>query len=53
MENRKKFSRKDFLKLGGLAAISLPTMTKVGQLGADSLVRSEEAYGGFRVRQLG
>ena len=45
-------SRKDFLKLGGLAAISLPTANLVGKVGSYDLLESPEEYGGFLVQQL-
>ncbi len=50
MKDKKNISRRDFLKLGGLAAVSLPAITKVGSIGGDDLLESKEAYGGFLVR---
>ncbi len=52
MTNKKKVTRRDFLKLGGLAAVSLPTINQVGRIENDDLLESEEAYGGFLVRRL-
>lgn len=48
----KKISRRDFLKLGGLSAVSLPVIRKVGNIGDQILLESEDMYGGFLVRQL-
>jgi len=45
-------NRRDFLKMGGITAVSLPLITKVGQIGNEALLESEEAYGGFLVRSL-
>ncbi len=50
--SERKISRRDFLKLGGLAAVSLPTINKVGKMGEYDLLESPEAYGGFLVRNL-
>ena len=51
MDN-KKISRRDFLKLGGLAAVSLPAINKVGKIGGQDLFESPDVYGGFLVKQL-
>jgi reductive dehalogenase len=48
----KKLSRRDFLKLGGLATMSLPTITRIGKVDGYSLLESEEAFGGFLVKQI-
>lgn len=48
-----KLNRRDFLKLGGLTAVSLPAIDIIGKLGNDNLLASEEVYGGFVIRQLG
>ena len=48
----KKLSRRDFLKLGGLAAVSLPVASKVGELNGQDLYKSEALYGGFLVQRL-
>lgn len=50
MTNR-NINRRDFLKLGGLAALTLPAFRIMGKLGEDTLVASEEEYGGFLIRQ--
>jgi reductive dehalogenase len=50
--SNKNITRRDFLKLGGLAAVSLPAVTKVGSIGNDDFLESKEAYGGFLVRTL-
>ncbi len=47
-----KLNRRDFLKLGGLAAFSLPAATKVGQLGNFDLIESQESFGGFTIKKL-
>lgn len=52
MSDKYNLNRRDFMKLGGLAAVSLPTITKIGTLGAYDLLESKEAYGGFLVRTL-
>ena len=38
------FDRREFLKLGGLAAVALPVMTKVGSAVRHELLASPEAY---------
>ena len=53
MSDKRTISRRDFLKLGGLAAISLPTITQVGKIGNQDLLESQEAYGGFLILRLG
>ena len=50
MNAKKNFSRRDFLKLGGLSAIALPMVNVVGKIGEDALLESEEKYGGFTIR---
>ena len=50
MSNR--ISRRDFLKLGSLAAFSLPLTTIVGETGNYSLLESKEKYGGFTIKTL-
>ncbi|MDJ0753626.1 MAG: reductive dehalogenase [Ardenticatenaceae bacterium] len=52
MSVKPNLNRRDFLKLGGLAAVALPTITKVGTVGEELLLESPEAYGGFVVRTL-
>ena len=52
MTEHKKITRRDFLKMGGLAGISLPIITRVGQLDDQEYLESEEAYGGFLIRTL-
>ena len=52
MSKESKISRRDFLKIGALAGVSLPVLNKVGQLGGQELLESQEAYGGFLVRTL-
>lgn len=48
----KKISRRDFMKLGGLAAFSLPAIKKVGQIGNYDLVESKESFGGFTINKV-
>ncbi len=50
MTMNKKLSRRDFLKIGGLSAVSLPVIKKVVQNGKQSFFESPENYGGFLVR---
>ncbi len=45
-----KINRRDFLKLGGLTAFSLPVISKVGQLGNYDLIESKEKFGGFTIK---
>ena len=52
MTNNPKINRRDFLRIGGLTAVSLPMITKVGKMGEYDLLESPEAYGGFLVRTL-
>ncbi|KAA3662007.1 MAG: reductive dehalogenase [Chloroflexi bacterium] len=52
MPEKQNLNRRDFLKMGGLTAVSLPIITKVGTIGNHDLIESEEAYGGFLVRTL-
>lgn len=47
-----KFSRKDFLKLSGLAAAAIPASTVVGKMGDYELVESPKKYGGFLIKRL-
>ena len=44
-------NRRDFLKMGGLAAISLPALNVVGRMNGYELVESEEQFGGFLIRR--
>ncbi len=53
MGENEKLSRRDFLKFGGLATLSVPLMRTIGKIDADTLLESKETYGGFLVRQLG
>jgi len=51
MSAKQNINRRDFLKLGGLTAVSLPVITQVGKIGGDDLLESEEVYGGFAIRK--
>lgn len=51
MTHNPKVNRRDFLRMGGLAAVSLPIITKVGTVHGEDVLESEEAYGGFLIRQ--
>lgn len=53
MSERKNISRREFLKLGGIASLSLPALTKVGQIGNYNLIESRENYGDFTIKTLG
>ena len=50
MSENKNMSRRDFFKLGGLTAMSLPIIKVVGHIDGDVLLESEEEFGGFLVR---
>jgi reductive dehalogenase len=50
MSEQKKLNRRDFLKLGGLASLSLPAITRVGQIGSYDLIESKETFGGFTIK---
>ncbi len=52
MKTQKPIHRRDFLKLAGLAGISLPAVSVVGKIGRDEIVSSPDQYGGFLVRRL-
>jgi len=52
MDQNKPVSRRDFLKMGGLAALSLPVASMFGKAGEYNLFESPEEYGGFLVRKL-
>ena len=47
----KEFSRRDFLRVGGLATVSLPAVRIVQQMEGYDLVESGEKYGGFLIRR--
>lgn len=46
-----KISRRDFLKVGGLAAISTPAINVIGRVGDHEIVESKEEFGGFYIRR--
>lgn len=50
--DQNQISRKDFLRLSGLTALTLPAVRKVGRLGGHDLLSSPEMYGGFLVQNL-
>lgn len=52
MKQQQRLSRRDFLKAGGISAVSLPVLTHLGRVGAYDLHESEELYGGFAIRTL-
>ncbi len=52
MSEQKNISRRDFLKLGGLASIVLPSITTIGQMGNYDLLESKETFGGFTIQKL-
>lgn len=52
MSTEKKISRRDFLKLGGIGAISLPIINKLEMLGENELLESQDLYGGFLVTKI-
>ena len=47
---RTQFTRRDVLKMGGLAALSLPVINSIGFLGDHTLLASTEEYGGFLIK---
>jgi len=47
----KNVNRRNFLKIGGLAAMSLPALTVVGKTGDKEIVSSPETYGKHLVRR--
>jgi len=49
---KKKISRRDFMKVAGLAGVSLPVANVVGQIGNDDLISSPQEFGGFLVKRL-
>jgi len=51
MSHNNNISRREFIKLGGLAAISLPTISETRRVGQYSLNISSEEYGGFLIRK--
>ena len=50
--SQNNFSRRDFLKIGGLAAVSLPAVNLVRSTEKFDFLESEEAFGGFMIRKL-
>ena len=46
-----KINRRDFLKLGSLAALSAPAVNVIGKLGDTEIVKSKDEYGGFYIRR--
>ena len=51
MSENQKVNRRNFLKIGGLAALTLPAMTVVGKSGDKEFVSSPESYGEHLVRR--
>ncbi len=46
-----KLSRRDFLKLGSLAALSAPVVNVIGKIGDHEIVESKEEFGDFAIRR--
>lgn len=46
-----KVSRRDFLRLGSLAALSAPVVSVIGKIGDQEIVESKEEFGGFTIRR--
>lgn len=46
-----KISRKEFLKVAGLAAAAIPAVQVVGRIGNDEILESKDQFGGFLVRR--
>lgn len=51
MSKKQGLDRRDFLKMAGLAGITLPAAKVVGKLGNSELIASKEEYGDFLIRQ--
>jgi epoxyqueuosine reductase len=51
MSENQKVDRRDFLKIGGLAAMTLPAMKVVASAGDEEIVSSPETYGEHLVRR--
>lgn len=51
MSDKKRFNRRDFLKLGGLTALTIPTIKVVGRVGADEIVASQQEFGEFLIKR--
>lgn len=51
MKKNTKLNRRDFLKLGGIAALSAPAVNVIGKVGDHEIVESEEEYGGFLIKR--
>ncbi len=49
--SKKQISRRDFLRVTGLAGISLPVAKVVGREGDYDLITSQEEYGSFLIRK--
>lgn len=49
--SNENLSRRDFMKLAGLAGLSMPLTRVVGKIGDDEIVYSPEQYGGFLIRR--
>jgi reductive dehalogenase len=46
-----KLSRRDFLKLGSLAALSAPAVNVIGKMDGFEIVESKEEFGGFAIKR--
>ena len=51
MSEKSKMNRRDFLKLGGLLALSAPAVNVIGRIGDTEIVESQEEFGGFVIRR--
>lgn len=51
MKDDKGLGRRDFLKLGGLMALSAPAVNVIGKVGECEIVESKEEYGGFAIKR--
>lgn len=50
MPKDKGVNRRDFLRIGGLATVSLPAITAIGTIGGQEVLASSGTYGGFVAR---
>jgi len=51
MSKNKQINRRDFLRMGGMAAMTLPVIKVVGNIGDQEVVSSPETYGSFLVKR--
>jgi len=52
MSKKQGIDRRDFLKIAGLAGMTLPAFKVVGKIGNSDLITSKAEYGDFLIRQM-